>query len=114
MIQSIADIGQESQMSCTLDGGGQLTLMPGAGAGNTAGNNLSAVGKISAQAEGILIIDILNLINAESADFLSAFAAAARSAVAVISIESHYSFNSFTVCFVKYAQNGRSSSSSIA
>lgn len=63
-------------MSCTLDGGGQLTLMPGAGAGNTAGNNLSAVGKISAQAEGILIIDILNLINAESANFLSAFAAA--------------------------------------
>ena len=88
-------------MSCTLDGGGQLTLMPGAGAGNTAGNYLSAVGKISAQAEGILIIDILNLINAESANFLSAFAAAARSAVAVISIESHYSFNSFTVCFVK-------------
>lgn len=76
-------------MSCTLDRNGQLTLMAGAGAGYTAGDDLSAVREISSQAGDVLIINIMDFIYAEGTNFLSAFSAAARLAVAVASIKSH-------------------------
>ena len=65
-------------MPGTLDCYGQLTLMPGAGTGHTAGNDFRPLGKDLAAvfADG-LIVDILNFVDAERADFSAGFSAAA-------------------------------------
>ena len=75
-------------MSCALDRNSQLALMTGAGAGYTAGDNLSAVREISSQAGDVLVINLMNFIYAEGTDFLSAFSAA-RPSVAIVSFKSH-------------------------
>lgn len=53
-------------MTGTLDRGGQLTLMAGAGTGHAAGNDLSTLGQVAAQTLGVFIIDHLDLIGTES------------------------------------------------
>ena len=75
-LQSIADVGEKSQMSGALDRNGQLPLMTGAGAGHSAGNDLSSLRKISPQAGNIFVIDGLNLIDAESANLSSGLSVA--------------------------------------
>ncbi len=54
-------------MTRTLDSYGQLALMCRAGAGDTAGQNLCALGHIAAKSCDILIVDILDLIYTEAA-----------------------------------------------
>lgn len=44
-----------------------------------AGKNLSSLGKVTANAVYILVVDMLYLINAESANFLAALSASVRS-----------------------------------
>ena len=78
------DEGEQSDLTGALDGLGQLTLMHGAGAGGSAGQNLGALRKETAQLGGVLIIDVLDLIDTESTN-LTAFTAAARA----LSIHSH-------------------------
>lgn len=63
-------------MSGALDRNGQLPLMTGAGAGHSAGNDLSSLRKISPQAGNIFVIDGLNLIDAESANLSSGLSVA--------------------------------------
>ena len=75
-LQSIADVGEKSQMSGALDRNGQQPLMTGAGAGHSAGNDLSSLRKISPQAGNIFVIDGLNLIDAESANLSSGLSVA--------------------------------------
>lgn len=87
-------------MSCALDSGGQLTLMLSAGAGNTTGNNLSAVGKVSSQTWNVLVVDVMNLIYTESANLFSALSAA-RSVVALSLFKSHsFQLLYYNVCKV--------------
>ncbi len=46
----VADVGHQSHIAGTLDGNRQLTLMESAGTGHTAGNDLSALAHVLAQA----------------------------------------------------------------
>ena len=75
--QLVAGVGQQSQMAGALDGNRQLPLMAGAGASDTAGNNLCSLADVSSQAGYILVVDLLNAIHAEGTNFFSAFSAAA-------------------------------------
>jgi len=72
----VGDVRQKSDLTCSLDGLGQLALMHSAGTGGSAGQNLATLGKIAAELCGILVIDRLSLIYAECAN-LSALAIAA-------------------------------------
>lgn len=59
----------------SLDSHGQFSLMTGAGAGHTTGNDLGALREVSSQTSYILVINGFNLIGAEGADFSSSSAA---------------------------------------
>ena len=63
-------------MASALDSDGQLTLMLGAGAGYTAGNDLSSLREDLAAvfADG-LVVDGLDFINTESTDFSAGLSA---------------------------------------
>ena len=60
--------GQQSDLTCALDSDGQLTLMLCAGAGHTAGQDLAALGNISAKLSSILEVDLFHFINTERTD----------------------------------------------
>ena len=45
----VSDVGQQGDLTGTLDGGGQVTLVSGAGTGGTAGQNLAALGQVTAE-----------------------------------------------------------------
>ena len=70
---------------CTLNGNGQRALVTGTGAGHTAGNNLSALGKESLQSRNVLVIDGLDFVGAESTHFLAG-TAAARASLSIASL----------------------------
>jgi hypothetical protein len=73
-------------VSRSLDRDGQRTLVPGAGAELAPRLDLASLGDVTAQARGILVIDLADLVDAESADLAppaeAATAAPARSASA--------------------------------
>ena len=71
---SVARVGKKSNVTCTLDSGGKLSLMSGAVAGDSSGKNLRSVGDILMELGGVLVIYALNLIDAESANLLAALA----------------------------------------
>ena len=67
----VCNVRQQSNLTCALNGGGQLTLMQSARARYTTGQNLRALGNELAKLCGVFIIDAFNLVRAENADFLS-------------------------------------------
>ncbi len=69
--RSVADVGQQSNDSRTLDRVGELSLMLSASAGDSSGKNLCTLGDILSQSDGILVVDCFNLLCAELADFSS-------------------------------------------
>lgn len=62
-------------MPCTFYGDSELSLMTGAGAGNSAGKYLRTLGKVLPYTGGILIIDIIDFVRAESANLFSSLVA---------------------------------------
>ena len=68
---SVADIGQQGDLACALNGDGQLSLMLCASAGNAAGQDLCALADMLSQACGILIIDMIDLLSAKLANLFS-------------------------------------------
>ncbi len=68
---SVGYEGQECHLTCTLDSGGQFALMLCAGAGYTAGKDLSTLGNELSETRSILVIDNSCLLGAENTDFLS-------------------------------------------
>ena len=71
----VGHVGQQSDLTGTLDGLGQLALMHGAGAGGSAGQNLGALREETAQLGGILIINVLDFIDTEAAHLTALTAA---------------------------------------
>ena len=67
-LKLVGDVGEKSDVSCALDGLGQLTLMLGAGAGHAAGKDLCALADETAKLCNILVVNIVNLIGAENAN----------------------------------------------
>ena len=103
----VSHVGQQSDLTGTLDGAGQVPLMGGAGTGGTAGQDLAALGQVTAELRSVFEIDVRNLIDAEGADLL----ALAR----MDTIISHcHNESSYLGLVEKRAQNGRSGSSSIS
>ena len=68
----VAHVGHQSHITGTLDGNRQLTLMESTGTGHTAGNDLSALAHVLAQAGQILVINVLNAIDAEASNLFAA------------------------------------------
>ena len=81
-------------MACALDGYGQLTLMTSAGAGYTAGNDLSAFGKVLTQTGNILVVDFLNSIYTESANLSAGLSATGT----IISFQGRNLLTSYIQC----------------
>ena len=71
----ICGVRQKSNVTCTLDSLGQLTLMSSAGTGHAAGQDLAALGHVLLQLAGIFIVNVCNLIYAECAYLATATAA---------------------------------------
>jgi|TARA_B100000809_G_C14933331_1_gene457666 hypothetical protein len=59
--------GHQSQMSGTLDGGGQATLMLGAHASLSSRLDLIAVGNEPSELVNLFVVDIVNMIHTEGA-----------------------------------------------
>ena len=72
---SVSDVGQQSDLTGTLDSGGQVTLVSCAGTGGTAGQDLATLRQVTAEFAGVLVIDAGHLIHAKCAN-LSALAGA--------------------------------------
>ena len=83
----VSDIGQQSHVACTLDGGVDLSLVLSAGAGHTAGQDLTALADELAELVGILVINVGNLVCAEDADLfsLAAHEGAGRTSIGILS-----------------------------
>ena len=65
----VGHVGQESDLTGSLDGLGELTLMHGANAGRAARQDLAALGHEAAKLGGVLVVDVGRLVNAELANF---------------------------------------------
>ena len=110
MTNVLGNEGQQSDLTGTLDGLGQLALMHSTGTGGTAGQDLGALADEAAQLGGILIIDMLALIHAELAN-LTALTAVATGR-SIFTFHSHGKFLLIKISCALAHQNGRSPSSS--
>ena len=55
ILSLVSNVGQQSDLTSTLDSAGQVTLVSCASAGGTAGQNLAALGQITADLGSIKI-----------------------------------------------------------
>lgn len=112
----VGHVGQQGNLTRTLDGVGQLTLMHGASAGGAAGQNLCALRDQATQLGGVLVINLLALFSAELADLatLAAVHRASGSCFTIVSHEKGLLYQNVAQMRSKsgYAQNGSSPSSS--
>ena len=67
----VSDVGQQSHVTSTLDGGVDLSLVESASTGHAAGQDLTALAEELAELVGILVINVGNLVCAEDADLFS-------------------------------------------
>lgn len=89
---SALGIRHQSQVTGSLDGAGQGSLVCCAGAGNPAGQDLSALGDILAKLRNILVINRV-VLAAEHADFslsVETTSLAERRIRTILSIKSHF------------------------
>lgn len=70
-LNSVGDKGQQSGLTGAFDRGSHFSLMLGAGAGHTAGQDLGTLGNELSEFCGILIINEFHLVCAEDADLSS-------------------------------------------
>ncbi len=63
--------GHQCDIACALDSDSHLTLMLCAVAGNTAGQDLAALGHKTAEFGNVLVINVFYLIDAESTDLFT-------------------------------------------
>src|ERR1700730_950004 len=66
------DLGQERHGARPPDGAGELTLMPGAAAGDSSRSDLPPLRHEVLQSADILVVDELHLVHTELADFTPA------------------------------------------
>ncbi len=67
---SVGNIRHKSDMSCSLNGYGELSLMLCASTGDSARENLGSLGYALAKSCNVLIVDMLDLVCAELTDLL--------------------------------------------
>src|SRR5690606_29330550 len=69
VVVGVRDQGQEAS---ALDGGRQLALVPGLGAGDPARDDLAGLGQVLAQGVEILVVDLLDTLGGELAELAAA------------------------------------------
>ena len=82
----VRDVRQQSDLTGTLDGLGQHTLMLGAGTGGALGQDLGTLGHVLTQLCNILVIDIVYLVLAEDANLLSSVIRTKGGTLCIVSI----------------------------
>src|SRR5438105_8171507 len=70
-------VGEQRHVARALDGGGHFALVPGAVAGDAAGNDLAALGDEVLEVAGVLVVDLEVLVGAVAAHLAPAEAAPA-------------------------------------
>lgn len=106
---SVADIGKQRELTRTLDSNGKLSLMSGACACDSAGQNLCSFGDEATKLLSVLIINELRLLYTESADFSAALSVHGATALGIFLFKSHDDI--LLIELKKRFQNGKSSSS---
>jgi hypothetical protein len=69
--KSVSNVGEKCNVTSTLDSVLKLALMLCAGAGDTAGKDLAALGDELAKASRILVINVVYLFLTENANLFS-------------------------------------------
>ena len=87
--QSVADVRQQRQLTGALNRDGELSLMSGAGAGDSAGQNLSSFRDEATELLSIFVIDELRLLDTESANLFAALSVHGAAAPVIFLLESH-------------------------
>ena len=85
-IQLVGNVGKKSHLTCSLDSGGELSLVKSAGTGNTSGEDLCSLRDELSELCYVLIINCLNLVLAEDANLLSLVHRTEGSALSIVSI----------------------------
>jgi hypothetical protein len=67
--------GEQGDVTGALEGGGEHTLVTGAGAGLAPGLDLAAVGDVATEAGGLFVVDGGDFVDAEGADATALVAA---------------------------------------
>ena len=79
-------VGKKCHLASSLDSCGKLSLMKSASAGNTSGEDLSALGNEFSELCDILVIDLVYFVLAEDANLLSSVHRAERGTLCIVSI----------------------------
>src|SRR5678810_1358370 len=69
VVVRVRDQGQETR---ALDGGRELALVLGLGAGDAAGDDLAGLGQVLAQGVEILVVDLFHALGGELAELAAA------------------------------------------
>ena len=86
LYQLVGYVGKKCHLASSLDSCGKLSLMKSASAGNTSGEDLSALGNEFSELCDILVIDLVYFVLAEDANLLSSVHRAERGTLSIVSI----------------------------
>ncbi len=86
LYQLVGYVGKKCHLASSLDSCGKLSLMKSASAGNTSGEDLSALGNEFSELSDILVINLVYFVLAEDANFLSSVHRAERGTLCIVSI----------------------------
>ena len=92
-------VGKKSHLTCSLNSGGELSLVKSAGAGNTSGEDLRSLGNELSELSYVLVIDSVNLVLAEDANLLSLVHRTERSALGIVSIHGRLNLSDSRILF---------------
>ena len=67
----VGNIGKKCHLTCSLDSGGELSLVKSAGTGYASGEDLCSLGSELSELSNILVINLSNLVLTEDANLLS-------------------------------------------
>ena len=84
-IRLVGYVGKKCHLASSLDRGSKLSLVKSAGAGNTSGEDLSALGDKLSELCDILVIDLVHFILAEDANLLSSVHRTERRTLSIVS-----------------------------
>src|SRR5690606_17114835 len=89
-------VGQQGQEARALDGGRQLALIAGLGAGDARRHDLAGLGDEVLQQIDILVVDLFDLLGREAAELATLEQTAAAAVILFLELglrlESHFSF----------------------
>ena len=70
-VKLVGYVGKKSHLTCSLDSGGESSLVKSASTGNTSGEDLCSLGDELSELSYVLVINVGYLVLAEDANLLS-------------------------------------------